>query len=49
VPHLRGRPASASLLYPSTLPADPRWDPARATLTVSLPGTPAACLVALTR
>jgi alpha-galactosidase len=57
VPHLRDRPLTPRLLYPTSIPAASpsagsrprhlRWDPARATLTVSLPDPPAACLVAL--
>jgi alpha-galactosidase len=47
VPHLRGRQPTPRLLYPPASPASPRWDPAQAALTVRLPHTPAACLVAL--
>jgi alpha-galactosidase len=47
VPHLRGQSAAAKVLYPSASLAGIDWDAAHGTLAVSLPRTPAACLVAL--
>jgi alpha-galactosidase len=47
VPHLRGRPVTARVLYPSASPASIGWDAAPGMLAVSLPGPPAACLIAL--
>jgi alpha-galactosidase len=46
VPHLRGRPVTASVLYPEPGPHT-RWDTAPGTLTVSLPRTPTACVIQL--
>ena len=45
VPHLRGRPAAAEVLYPAGGPARLAWRPDRAELAVSLPRPPSACLV----
>jgi alpha-galactosidase len=45
VPHLRGRVVTASVLYPS--PAPISWDDAAGELTVSLPESPAACVLRL--
>jgi alpha-galactosidase len=51
LPHLRGQPSSAEVLYPAEgqhLPSgEVSWEPATATVTVALPETPAACLIRL--
>jgi len=49
VPHLRGRGVTASVLYPSPAPAPAlvSWDEAAGELTVSLPESPAACVLRL--
>jgi alpha-galactosidase len=45
VPHLRGRVVTASVLYPSPVPIS--WDDVAGELTVSLPESPAACVLRL--
>ena len=47
VPHLRGVPVTARLLFPGTTAAQVSWAPAPGTLTVSLPALPSACVVRL--
>jgi hypothetical protein len=51
LPHLRGQPSLAEVLYPAEgqhLPnGEVSWEPATATVTVALPETPAACLIRL--
>jgi alpha-galactosidase len=47
VPHLRGRRVGASVLYPDPSPALVSWDDAAGELTVTLPGSPAACVLRL--
>ncbi|MBV9379298.1 MAG: alpha-galactosidase, partial [Streptosporangiaceae bacterium] len=47
VPHLRGRPTVAKLLYPDATLAAISWDPAAGKLSVSLPRAPTACLIML--
>jgi alpha-galactosidase len=46
VPHLRGSQATAEILFPGEPGSAARWNPGH--LTVTLPGTPSACLVRLT-
>jgi len=45
VPHLRGRGVTASVLYPSPVPIS--WDDVAGELAVSLPESPAACVLRL--
>jgi alpha-galactosidase len=47
VTHLRGEPAVPEVLYPHTGQQEVSWDAGRGTLTVALPGTPAALLIRL--
>jgi alpha-galactosidase len=47
VPHLRGRDAGASVLFPADGDAIARWDAHEGELTVRLPRTHTACLIAL--
>ncbi len=47
VPHLRGQPSRAEVLYPAGGPARVSWDQAGGVLTARLPEAPAACLVRL--
>jgi alpha-galactosidase len=47
VPHLRGLPVTAEVLYPEQGSAGVNWDPAQGTLVVTLPRTPTACLLRL--
>jgi alpha-galactosidase len=47
VPHLRGRPAAAKLLYPDASQVSIGWDPVDGKLAVSAPRTPMACLIML--
>lgn len=47
IPHLRGRPLTARILYPSGAGAGIRWDARAGTLSVSLPRTPSACVLSL--
>jgi alpha-galactosidase len=49
VPHLRGRGVTASVLYPAPAPASASvsWDDVAGELTVSLPQSPAACVLRL--
>jgi alpha-galactosidase len=47
LPHLRGQPARAEVLYPGDGPARVSWDPAAGAVLVGLPDAPAACLVRL--
>ena len=47
LPHLRGHPVRAEVLYPAGGPARVSWDPAGGILTASLPAAPAACLIRL--
>jgi alpha-galactosidase len=47
VPHLRGLPVTAEVLYPEQGSAGVNWDPAPGTLVVTLPRTPTACLLRL--
>jgi alpha-galactosidase len=42
---LRGRPATAEVLYPRAGQPPVSWDPGRGELSIVLPATPAACLV----
>jgi alpha-galactosidase len=45
IPHLRGEPVAVAVLYQA--PAEASWNPARATLQVTLPRTPSACVLQL--
>jgi alpha-galactosidase len=47
VPHLRGTPASAQVLYPAHAGARATWHAAAGTLTVTLPRVPSACVLRL--
>ena len=47
IPHLRGQPLTASILYPSGAGAGIRWDARTGVLSVSLPRTPSACVLSL--
>ena len=47
VPHLRGAPVTASVLYPRTAGAEASWDASTGTLTVTLPRLPSACVLRL--
>jgi alpha-galactosidase len=47
LPHLRGQPVTAEILYPGDSPAGAKWDAERASLTICLAAVPAACLVRL--
>jgi alpha-galactosidase len=49
VAHLRGKAATAEVLYPRDGQHPVSWDPDRGGLTAALPDTPAACLVRLDR
>ena len=44
IPHLRGQPLIARILYPAGAGAGTRWDARAGALTVSLPRTPSACV-----
>jgi alpha-galactosidase len=44
VPHLRGRPVTAGVLYPSAGGAEASWDAAAGHLSVALPRVPSACV-----
>jgi alpha-galactosidase len=48
VPHLRGEHVRPVLVYPGNA-AEPAWDAAAGTLTVTLPRVPSACVIALVR
>ncbi len=45
VPHLRGAPVSATVLYPREAGAEASWDPSPGMLAVTLPRVPSACVV----
>jgi alpha-galactosidase len=45
VPHLRGARAGVELVYPRDAHFAARWDPDAATLAVTLPGPPSACVL----
>jgi alpha-galactosidase len=47
LPHLRGQPVRADLLYPADGPGQVSWDAGDGVLAARLPGTPAAGLVRL--
>jgi len=47
VPHLRGRPVTAEVLYPRSAGAGATWDAAASTLRVDLPRFPSACVIRL--
>ena len=47
VPHLRGAQVTPRVLYPSQAGAGADWDATAGTLTVTLPGVPAACVLSL--
>jgi alpha-galactosidase len=47
IPHLRGRDASAHILFPETGGAAVRWQPREGELVVALPRERTACLIAL--
>jgi alpha-galactosidase len=47
VPALRGRPADARILFPQAMDAGASWDPARGSVTVTLPRCPSACVLSL--
>jgi alpha-galactosidase len=47
LPHLRGQPVRAEVLYPAAGPGRVSWDAGDGVLTARLPGTPAAYLVRL--
>ncbi len=51
LPHLRGQPARAEVLYPAESQHFPNgevsWDPAAGTVSVARPEAPAACLIRL--
>jgi alpha-galactosidase len=47
VPHLRGAPVTAELLYPAGAGTEASWDAARGTLAVTLPRHPSACVLRL--
>jgi len=47
VPHLRGTPATAQVLYPPDADATATWHAASGTLTVTLPRVPSACVLRL--
>jgi alpha-galactosidase len=47
VPHLRGRPVTAEVLYPRSAGAGATWDAAASTLWVDLPRFPSACVIRL--
>ena len=47
VPHLRGAQVTPRVLYPSQARAGASWDATAGTLTVTLPGVPAACVLSL--
>jgi alpha-galactosidase len=47
VPHLRGQPVTADVLYPRSAGAGASWDAAAGTLSVELPRVPTACLIRL--
>jgi alpha-galactosidase len=47
IPHLRGQPLIARILYPAGAGAGTRWDARAGALTVSLPRTPSACVLSL--
>jgi alpha-galactosidase len=47
IPHLRGKPPTIRVLYPTGAAAGISWDAAAGTLTVPLPRTPSACVISL--
>jgi alpha-galactosidase len=47
VPHLRGRPVTAGVLYPSASGAEASWDATAGHLSVTLPRVPSACVLRL--
>jgi hypothetical protein len=47
VPHLRGQPRTAAVLYPAGAGAGISWDAGAGALTVSLPRAPSACVISL--
>ncbi|MFF7952586.1 alpha-galactosidase [Streptomyces griseorubiginosus] len=47
LPHLHGRTPRVEVLYPAASPADARWNPDAADLTLTLPTAPSAVLVRL--
>jgi len=49
LPHWRGQPATAEVLYPAGGPAEVSWHPATSAVLVGLPEAPAACLVKIFR
>jgi len=48
IPALRGRPVAVSIRYPAATAATAAWHQPTGVLSVSLPTTPSACLIALT-
>ncbi len=48
VPHLAARQVTLRVLYPAGGNLDAAWDAPSGQLTVSLPRTPSACVLALT-
>lgn len=48
VPALRDQPVEASILYPRATGATASWNPTLGAVTVTLPRTPAACVLSLT-
>jgi alpha-galactosidase len=49
LPHLRGRPSRAEVLYPADGPAQVSWDPAAGAVLVGLAEAPGACLIKIFR
>ena len=47
IPHLRGAPVAASVLYPPDAGAEASWDASPGVLTVILPRLPSACILRL--
>jgi alpha-galactosidase len=47
IPHLRGQPLTAAVLYPTASETGISWEAGAGTLAVSLPRTPSACVVSL--
>jgi alpha-galactosidase len=47
LPHLRGQPSRAEVLYPAGGQAQVSWEQDASTVAVALPETPAACLIRL--
>jgi alpha-galactosidase len=47
IPHLRGQAVHPRVRYPAASPAEVSWDPVSATLSLTFPQAPVACLIQL--